>query len=131
MIILGIIFILHSLVHLLYGGQSGRLFDLRPIMSWPDGSWAFSKILGDETTRLLASISLILAALGFIAGGLGLFIRQDWWQPTAVGTAVFSSAVFLLLWDGKFQALADKGWVGILINVIILFVVLVLMRPSH
>lgn len=80
-IITGIFLVLHGLVHLLYFGQSRRLFELRPKMVWPDGSWAFSKLVGDtrsspvdETTRLLASVALVLAAIGFMAGGLGLFI---------------------------------------------------------
>jgi len=34
-IILGIFCILHGLVHLLYAGQSRRLFELRPGMVWP------------------------------------------------------------------------------------------------
>jgi hypothetical protein len=37
-------------------------------MVWPDRSWAFSKLLGDETTRLLASIAYILTAVGFVVG---------------------------------------------------------------
>jgi hypothetical protein len=124
-IIIGIFFLLHGLVHLLYAGQSGRLFELRPNMTWPDGSWIFPKRL-DETTRLLASISLVLAALGFIAGGTGLVIRQDWWRPVTVGSAAFSTVLFILCWDGKFQALDDKGGVGILINLAILVAVLIL-----
>ena len=124
-IIMGIFFVLHGLVHLLYAGQSRRLFELRPGMVWPDGAWLFSRLLGDETTRLLASILLALAALGFVAGGLGLLIRQDWWRPVTVGAAVVSGAIFLLFWDGRFQALDDKGGVGLLINVAILVVVLI------
>jgi len=40
-------------------------------MVWPDGSWAFSKLLGDEGIRSLASIYCILAAIGFLSGGRG------------------------------------------------------------
>jgi hypothetical protein len=127
--LIGIFFVLHGLVHLLYAGQSGRFFELRPGMTWPDASWLFSKLFGDPTTRLLAIVLLTLAALGFIAGGLGLLFRQDWWRPMAVGAASFSIVIFLLLWDGKFHALDEKGWVGILIDLAILFVVLVLKQP--
>jgi len=126
---MGILFVLHGLVHLLYVGQSQRLFELRPKMVWPDGSWVFSKLLGDESTRLLASISLVLAALGFLVGGLGLAIQQPWWRPVIVGSATFSILLFFLFWDGKLQALDDKGGVGILINLAILVVVLILKWP--
>ena len=129
-IILSIFCILHGLVHLLYAGQSRRLFELRPGMVWPDGSWLFSKLLGDETTRLLASILLALTALGFVAGGLGLFIRQDWWRVVTVGAAVASAVIYILFWDGRFQALDDKGGVGLLINFALLVVVLILKWPA-
>ncbi len=129
-IIMGMFFLLHGLVHLLYAGQSWRLFELRPGMTWPDGAWLFSKLLADETTRLLASISLALAALTFMAGGLGLFIRQGWWRPVTVSSAVFSAVIFFLFWDGRFQALDDQGGVGLLINLAILAVVLILKWPS-
>jgi hypothetical protein len=129
-IIIGIFLILHGLVHLLYAGQSERVFELRPGMIWPDGSWLFSNLPGDEAIRRLAAILLALAALGFITGGLGLFFRQEWWRHTAVGSAVLSAVIFLLLWDGKFQALDEKGWVGILINLVIIVLVFILKRPS-
>ena len=129
-IILGIFFLLHGMVHLLYAGQSLRRFELQPGMTWPDGAWLFSKLLGDETIRLLAAILLTLAALGFAAGGLGLFLRQDWWRPIAIGTAVFSSGIFMLLWDGKLRDLPGKGGVGLLINLAILIAVWVLKWPA-
>jgi hypothetical protein len=90
-----------------------------------DGSWLFSKLLGDPTTRLLATVALALTALGLFAGGLGLFLRQDWWRPAAVGATVLSVAIFLLFWDGKFQALAEKGGVGLLISLALLTIALI------
>jgi hypothetical protein len=107
--IIGAFLVLHSLVHLLYLGQSWRLFELRPEMVWPDGSWAFSKLVVDEATRLLASISCIIAAIGFVAGGTGIFVRQTWWRPVVVGAAPFSAVIFILFWDGEMQKLDDKG----------------------
>ena len=70
----GIFFILHALVHLLYIGQALRFFDLRPGLTWPDGAWAFSRLLGSPATRWLAAGSLALAALGFVAAGIGASI---------------------------------------------------------
>jgi len=49
---------LHGLVHLLYSAQSARIFELKPGMTWPAGSWAFSNVLGDNATRTLARIPL-------------------------------------------------------------------------
>lgn len=124
-IFFGIFLVLHGLVHLLYAGQSWRLFELRPGMIWPDGAWMFSKFLSDETLRLLASVSLVLATLGFIAGGLGSFMQADWWRSVTVASAAFSSLLFIAFWNSKFQALDDQGGVGLLINLAILVIVLV------
>lgn len=121
---------LHGLVHLLYLGQSRRIFELQPGLVWPDGSWAFSRLFGDEATRLLAGVLLVLAALGFVAGGIGLFLQQGWWRPVTVTVAVFSTVVYLLLWDGGWQRLDDKGGVGLLINVALIVALLVLQWPD-
>ena len=88
-IIAGIFLVLHGLVHLLYFGQSARLFELQPGLTWPDGAWAFSKPLGDSVTRTLASACLILAAAGFVIGAAGIFFGQPWWRMAVVASAVF------------------------------------------
>jgi hypothetical protein len=124
-LVIGVFIVLHGLVHLLYFGQSWRLFALQPGMVWPEGSWAFSKLLGDETTRLLASIACVVAALGFVASGAGILVKQAWWRPLVVGSAVFSAGIFILFWDGGLQKLDNKGGFAILINVAILVAVLV------
>jgi len=121
--------VLHGLVHLLYLGQSAGYFELRPGLAWPDGSWAFSRLLGDETTRQLVSILLILAAAAFVAGGAGLFARQAWWRTVLVGAAACSTVIYLLVWDGRVQSLPDKGAVGIGINAAILVAVLAFRWP--
>lgn len=69
--IFGIFLALYSLVHALYLRQSARRFELKPGLTWPDGSWAFSKLLGDVTTRTMASSACGLAAIGFVVGGAG------------------------------------------------------------
>jgi hypothetical protein len=127
--IFGVFIVLHGLVHLLYFGQSRRLFELRPGMVWPDGSWAFSRLLGDEATRWLASITYVLATIGFVTGGIGILVRQDWWRPPVVGSAAFSAVIIFLFWDGDMQRLDDKGGIGLLINIAILAALLVLRWP--
>ena len=128
--IFGIFIVLHGLVHLLYFGQSARFFDLQPGMLWPDGSWIFSRLLGDGTARNLASVMLVLTAIGFFIRGAGLLFRQEWWRPLITGTAVFSTIIFILFWDGIALALDNKGGVGILINIAILVIVFILKWPK-
>jgi len=129
-IIVGVFIVLHGLVHLLYCGQSQGLFELQPGLVWPDGSWAFSKLLGDERTRLLASVSCVLAAIGFVAGGAGILAGQAWWRLLVVGSAAFSGFMLILLWNGQMQKLGEKGAFGVLINGAILIAVLILGWPD-
>jgi hypothetical protein len=127
--VLGVFIVLHGIVHLLYFGQSARYFELKPGMVWPDGSWAFSKLLGNEAVRNLASISLILVAVGLIVGGVGILASQAWWRPVVVGVAAFSSLVYILFWNGRMQNLDGQGVVGILIDIAILLAVLIFRWP--
>lgn len=127
--IFGVFLVLHGLVHLLYVGQSARRFELKPGMVWPDGSWAFSKLLGDAATRTLASLACVIAAIGFIAGGAGVLFSVTWWRPVIVATAIFSSAAYVIFWDGKLHELPDQGAVAMLINLGILIAVLVFQWP--
>ena len=127
--IFGVFLVLHGLVHLLYAGQSARRFELKPGLTWPDGSWAFSKLLGDAATRTLASIACVTAAIGFIAGGAGVLFSLTWWRTVIVAVAIFSTMAYILFWDGKLHRLPDQGAVAILINLAILAAVLVLQWP--
>ena len=129
-ILFGIFFVLHGLVHMLYFGQSNRYFELQPGMVWPDGSWAFLRLLGDATTRNLASVLLVLAAIGFVIGGIGIFVKQAWWRPIIIAVAIFSSAIYVLFWDGGLQHLDNKGGVGILINLAILVAIFIFQWPK-
>lgn len=128
--LIGLFVSLHGLVHLLYFAQSQRYFELQPGMTWPDGSWTFSRLLGDGATRSLASVALIVAALIFLAGGAGILARQAWWRPVVLAAAVISGVFYLLLWNGKLQGLDNQGGIGLLINLAILVAVLVLRWPK-
>lgn len=129
-ILFGIFMMAHGLVHLLYFGQGRRLFELGAGMVWPDGNWAFTRLLGAEPSRMLASVFCALAALLFAAGGIGLFARQAWWQPVVIGAAVLSTLVFILFWNGQLQNLSEQGIVAILINGAILVALLVFKLPA-
>lgn len=127
--IFGIFIILHGLIHLLYSGQSIKLFELTAGMVWPDGSWAFSRLVGNEAARNLAGILLILVAISLFAGGIGIFFSQAWWRPVVVGAVALSTVVFILFWNGRAQNLDGQGLVGILIDMAILLAVLILRWP--
>lgn len=135
--IFGIFIILHGLVHLLYFGQSQKLFELQPGMVWPQGSWIFSRLYEDQPPEwvsgvifTLSAVSFIIAAILFIAGGAGLIFGQPWWRPTVMSAAIFSSIIIILFWDGQRSTWRDQGGIGLLINLAILAVVIILFRPN-
>ena len=121
--IVGALVVLHGLVHLLYSGQSWRLFELQPGMVWPENAWTLSRLLGNQALRALATFACALAAMGFVAGAAGLFLGQDWWRAVVVGSAAFSTALFALFWDGRTDHLAQQGAVGVVIDMAILIAV--------
>ena len=125
-IIIGIFIILHGLVHLLYAGHSLRLFELTKDLSWPDGSWIFSRILSTHHTQKLAGLTIILAAAGFAVGGAARLFSFDWWIPIVVVSAIYAVALTILFWDGKFQRLADQGGVGMLIDIALALLIIAL-----
>jgi hypothetical protein len=106
-VIFGIFIVLHGVVHLMYAGHSQRLFELVPGMTWPDESWAFSGMPGQDSIRTLATVLLVLTALGLLAGGVGIAAARDG-QPLVVNISL-SNLVFLLLWNGKSQRQCP-GW---------------------
>ena len=129
-IIAGVFLVLHSIVHLLYLGQSARLFEMQAGLTWPDGSWAFSKLLGESGTRTLAIIFCILAAAGFMIGGAGIFFSQSWWRTAVIVSAVFSGFLYILFWNGRLQHLDGQGAVGLLIDAAILAAIIVFHWPK-
>jgi hypothetical protein len=128
-ILAAVFLVLHALVHLLYFGQSQRIFELQPGLTWPDGSWAFSKLLGAEALRRLAGVALVLAGLAFLVGAAAVVLGRSSWQPVTVAAAGFSALLYLLFWNGTLQRLDGQGAVGLLIDAAILASLLWLRWP--
>jgi uncharacterized membrane-anchored protein YitT (DUF2179 family) len=135
--IFGIFIILHGLVHLLYFGQSQKLFELRPGMVWPEGSWIFSRLYEEKSPKWVSGIiftfsavAFILAAIIFIAGGAGLILGQPWWRTTVMSAAIFSSMIIILFWDGQWKTFSEQGGIGLLINLAILAFMFTLVQPN-
>lgn len=123
----GFFIILHGLVHLWYFTLSQRLVEFQPEMGWTGRSWLLSNLLGDSISRSLASVLYVLATIAFMVSGIDIFTNAEWLPPVLAGSAVFSLAIILLFWDGGSQMLMQKGFVGLLINVVILIAMLVFM----
>jgi hypothetical protein len=129
-ILFGVFVLLHGLVHGLYFGHSRRFFELQPGLTWPDGSWAFSGLLGEAGTRNLANVVLIVIAVAMIAGGIGIAVRQEWARTLTVSAAALSIVLYAALWNGQANHLDAQGLVGIVISAAIIVVLAVLRWPA-
>ena len=125
-ILAGIFVILHGLVHLWYVTLSARLVEYKPDMGWTGESWLPTDLIGDSAARVLASGLYALAAIGFVVGGIGLLARQDWRGAVLAGSAVLSTAIIVLFWDGNTSMLIQKGLIGVLINLGVLLALVAL-----
>jgi hypothetical protein len=129
-VLVGIFVVLHGLVHLWYFTLGRGLVEFQPEMGWTGKSWILSSLFEDSTIRSLASVLFVLATIAFVISGIGIFFRAEWWRPVIIASAVFSSAIIILFWDGNRQLLVQKGLVGLLINLVILAALLVFGWPS-
>lgn len=124
-VLAGVFLILHGLVHLWYFTLSQRLVTFQPEMGWTGRSWLLSRFVQESSLRTIASALYVLAAIAFIFGSVGIFLRADWIRPVLIGSAIFSSTAILLFWDGSGEMLVQKGVLGLAINLAILVVMLV------
>ena len=125
----GLIVVLHGLVHLWFVALSQRLVAFQPEMGWTGRSWLLTDLISDASTRLLASVDYAAAMVAFVASGIGLLTPGTWWRPVLIGSALFSGAAILLLWDGVTQLLVPRGIIGLLIDLAILFLILIARWP--
>ncbi len=124
-ILSAIFVVLHGLVHLWYVSLSTGLVEFEPEMGWTGESWLLSRFLGESVTRPLASVVFTLGALVFIVSGAGMLVNTGWWRAGLIGSAIFSTAMVVLYWDGSFEMIVEKGLIALLINAGIIVAVLV------
>jgi hypothetical protein len=129
-IAIGAFIILHGISHLLFFLQGMHIFELKDGLLWPDTSWVFSSWMSVDAIRILASISCVVAAAGFILSGIGILTSQDWWRAAIIVSAILSLVLFFLFWDGSMQDLDAKGVNAVVINSLILAALLIFNWPD-
>jgi hypothetical protein len=118
--LVGVVIILHGLVHIWYFVLARGLVQFRPEMGWSGKSWLFTNLIGEPGTRTLASIVLVIAAAGLSVGGIGFLAQQQWARPVLIASALVSAIVLMLFWDGSLQLVVQKGLIGVIIDLAIL-----------
>ena len=119
-LLLGIFVALHGLVHLWYVTLAQGLVEYRDDMGWTAESWLLSGALGEGTLRALATALYLLAAIALVGSGVGLAFGADWARQALAASAVFSTVVVLLFWDGGTHMLVQKGFLALVINAALL-----------
>jgi hypothetical protein len=120
----GIFIILHGLVHFWYVVLSFQWVEFQPDMGWTGRSWLLSSFMPETTLRSIAGVLFIIATIAFVISGIGIFIRADWMNHFIFGSAIFSSVVLLMFWDGEPTMLVQKGVIGLVINLVMIAIVL-------
>ena len=90
----GAFFILHGLVHLLWFVVS---WQITAIEGLPYSTAVLAgRIDLSQSGIRIAGLLWVVAALGWLAGGVGLIALAPWWQGLVVAVAVFSSILCVL-----------------------------------
>ncbi len=124
----GITIMIHGLIHLWYFLLSQRLVEFKAEMGWSGRSWLLTNFLGDPTTRLLASLFLLVSMFLFVVSGLGMIINKEWSQSLVLFSAILSSVVLLVFWDGNTVQIVEKGLIGLVFNIVIIIAILGIAR---
>lgn len=109
-IIVAIVFVVHGLVHLMGFVVPWRLATIEGL-AYKTTLLSGAVDVGDAGIRVIGLLWL-LAAIGFVVAGVGVFTLQPWWQTLALLVTLFSLVITILGWpDSQF---------GLLINLAIL-----------
>lgn len=117
----GLFFIAHGLIFLFYLALARHQVQIEPpLTGFPEQAWLLRRFFSGAQIIHIATGGFALAALLFVAGGLFFLADAALWRAVLSGACLFSSALLLLLWDGVPRRLPEKGFVGIIINLVIL-----------
>lgn len=112
-IVIALVLIVHGIGHSLGWFPA---FGWAKAEHWSEQSWLLSNILGPSATRWIGITIWLVALVGFLAAGLGLFgilVPATWWRTLAVVSAIVSLVGLALFWNA-FPGLLNKvGAIGV------------------
>ncbi len=129
--ILTVFVLLHGLAHMVYTALALRLIPVTPgQVDLTGSSWLLAGSLGAQGTRNVGAIVFTAMTLIFVVVAGGLALRQTWAQQGLAVASFLSSVALLAFWDGSFQDLTSKGFIGLVINVGLLIALLAFRYPA-
>ena len=127
-IFLGIFFILHGLVHLLYMGHSLNYFELEKGFIWPKNTKLLGNIFRLPTIKMLAGVLCFIAGISFILSGACVLMGHSCQILLSIISVIVSTVLFMAFWDGRKIELHTQGGIAIIINILIVVFILVFNR---
>lgn len=121
---LGILVLLHGLVHIWYIVLSRGWVTFQPAMGWTGRSWLLSPWLGERGAGWLATLAYGAAAVGLSVVGVGLMAGLPGASVALPWAALSSAGVIVVFWDAEWDKLVQKGLVGLVIDLALVVVVL-------
>lgn len=118
--VIGIFYILHGLVHLLYMGHSFHYFSIEKDFAWPGNSKFLANTFNLETKKAIAGILCAVSAVGFAFAGICILVGHTWKNLEVIVAVIISTVLFIAFWDGSTRKLHTQGGIAILINMLIL-----------
>lgn len=85
-------------------------------MTWPKGSWLLSPTIGDDATRRVTTVVMVLLAAGSAVAGISLCFGAPFWRALAAAAAGASILAYVGLWNGRTANLDGQVAIGIVIN---------------
>jgi len=125
--IITLFILMHGLVHAWYVLLLSKVVKYTPEMGWTGDSWLFHGPSPGPGARMAAAILYVLAGLMFVISGIGLMSGSAWNRSLLVASAILSSVLILIFFDGRPEMLVQKGLIGIIINIVI--IILILLKP--
>jgi hypothetical protein len=124
-ILISIFILLHGLVHMWYVTLSQGWVEFQANMGWTGKSWLLTNMLGNDVTRMVATVFYGLSTIVFLVAGVGLLAKQDWSRTWMIVASVISTITIFVFWDGNIGMPVEKGLLGLLINIGILIAILI------
>lgn len=121
--VLSIFIALHGLVHIWFVVLSQNLVPFEKEMGWTGQSWLLSNLLQDSSLKLLSTIFFAISTLMFLIGGILLGFKMELANNILTYASIISSLTLIIFWDGSFDMIVQKGIIGLIINIVLLYLV--------
>ena len=117
-LVITIIIVAHGIGHIM---PLLAAFGLKISQSHSLHSWAFSSLIGEKPTTILAVMYWLLPLIGFVVAGLGMYdilISFNSWQQVALVSAIISSIGLVFFWNAFPFLIPNKVGV-IVVNILV------------